>query len=72
MQMTNALAEAGVLRADEIAMLSEVYEELISAPQFLTDKPAREALAAHILQRYRTGTTNPAELKKTCMPVAKI
>lgn len=61
-----AMAEAGVLRAEEVAMLGQVYDEITSAPQYLGDKPACEALAKKILQMYESGVTDPYELKRIC------
>jgi hypothetical protein len=71
MPITNALAAAGILRAEEIAMLSQVYDELSAEPSFTADMAAREALATHILRRYETGTTDPVALKAACMENAK-
>jgi len=66
MVMRTALAEAGILRAEEIALLSQIFEEITSSPRYLGDKPAREALAAKILKMYESGVTDPAEIKRYC------
>ena len=68
MAMTTASFEGGVLRPAELAMLSHVYEEITSAPQYLGDKPAREALAKHILTLYQSGVSNPQDLTRLASP----
>ena len=66
MPLTTALRNAGTFRADEIAMLSKVFEELSLQPQFPAEEVAREALAAKIHHQYQMGTVDPSELKRIC------
>lgn len=66
MPMSTALAEAGILRAEEIAMLSHIYEEITTSPRYLGDKPTREALARKILRLYESGVIDPNEIKRYC------
>jgi hypothetical protein len=66
--MSNALTNAGILGAEEIAMLTQVFEDLSTAPQYLEDKAARDQLARKILQEFQSGVTDVYALKQACRP----
>ena len=67
MRVNNDLVEAGVMQTMEVAMLSQVYDELSASPYYLGNRPARHALAGKLLQAFRSGVTDPEELKKACV-----
>ena len=60
-----------IVGPDDVLMLAAIYLQIVRSSWFSSDRAARDAFAAYVIEMFQRGPVDPEKLKAMCLEAAK-